>query len=375
MNRTAILPIEAAKKLAKSLSSPFVEGFLRGVAELENAGVDVVQIAAAMTEDGSYDITVTEPSGVIVGWFLDEWEASAIAFPGGEPAEDLHVTLAYLGEAADLTTEQQRTLIGVTSEVAQRHRELEGHIGGVGRFSNGQETDPFWVGVDIPGLAELRADLVEALTIAGIPLQGFAANKPYTPHITVAYIPSEADNPPLTVRQMSVRVRDLTVAIGGRRHQLGLQPVFEDGPMTDGPHMWVPDLVTKSAETVKADRFTLGPWYVPNQADAHGDWTDPQEIQKALWGYVKTDDRRIRLQHNTDIVAGEWLEAVTWPFEVEVPLTKADGTVTKYKYPAGTPFLGVQWEPWAWELVTSGELRGFSIGGTGDMVLADLPES
>ena len=39
----------------------------------------------------------------------------------------------------------------------------------------------------------------------------------------------------------------------------------------------------------KADnehRFTLGPWYIPNRYDAHGEWTDADELQKSLWEYV-----------------------------------------------------------------------------------------
>jgi Putative phage serine protease XkdF len=121
-------------------------------------------------------------------------------------------------------------------------------------------------------------------------------------------------------------------------------------------------------------RYTLAPWYVPNKQDAHGEWTDPEELQKALWGYVKSGDRDIRLQHNVEVVAGEWVEAMTWPHEVEVPMLKADtNEIYKQTFPAGTVFLGVQWEPWAWDLVKKGMIRGFSIGGTGAGVEVDLP--
>jgi hypothetical protein len=120
-------------------------------------------------------------------------------------------------------------------------------------------------------------------------------------------------------------------------------------------------------------RFTLGPWYVPDSEDAHGEWTDADELQAGLWNYVRKGDRRIRLQHNTEIVAGEWLEALTWPYDVEVPLTKSNGMTESVKFPAGTVFMGVQWESWAWELVKAGQIRGFSMGGRGDRVMVDLP--
>jgi len=126
----------------------------------------------------------------------------------------------------------------------------------------------------------------------------------------------------------------------------------------------------------KADekKFTLGPWYIPDQQDAHGEWTDSEELQSALWAYVKNGDRQIRLQHNKNVVAGEWVEAMTWPYPVTVPMTKADGTVVDVSYPTGTVFMGVQWKDWAWELVKAGKLSGYSIGGKSERVLVDLPD-
>lgn len=120
------------------------------------------------------------------------------------------------------------------------------------------------------------------------------------------------------------------------------------------PSVWEGDLI-KQAE----DRYTLAAWYIPGRMDAHGEWTDADTLQKAAWGYVQSGDRRIRLQHDTSIVAGEWVEIMSWPSEVT--LQKSDGSLAAY--PAGTVFLGVKWEPWAWELVKEGRVNGLSIGG------------
>jgi predicted ABC-type ATPase len=121
-------------------------------------------------------------------------------------------------------------------------------------------------------------------------------------------------------------------------------------------------------------RFTLGPWYIPDRQDAHGEWTDSEELQTALWDYVKSGDRRIRLQHRKSVVAGEWVETMTWPYPVTVPMKKADGTEENVTYPTGTVFMGVQWEPWAWELVKAGKLTGYSIGGKSERLMVDFPE-
>lgn len=126
----------------------------------------------------------------------------------------------------------------------------------------------------------------------------------------------------------------------------------------------------------KADdehRFTLGPWYIPNRYDAHGEWTDATELQSALWDYVKSGDRDIRLQHNRDIVAGEWLEAMSFPVPVSIGMTKS-GSGEQVVYPSGTVFLGVQWKPWAWDMVKAGKIRGFSIGGAAARIEMDMPD-
>lgn len=151
------------------------------------------------------------------------------------------------------------------------------------------------------------------------------------------------------------------------------------GPEDDGqPHLASSAEMAKSlVPYIKAaeKRFTLGPMYIPDMTDAHGEWTDTEELQNAVWGYVQSNDRRIRLQHNVEIVAGEWVEILTWPYPVEVPMFDTDGAVHMMSFPAGTVFLGVIWEEWAWELVKQGKVRGYSIGGKAQRVLVDLPEA
>ena len=129
-------------------------------------------------------------------------------------------------------------------------------------------------------------------------------------------------------------------------------------------------LIAKAAEY----RYTLGPAYVPNTEDAHGEFTDEVTLQKAMWDWVKRGDRNIYLQHS-DKPAGEMVEMLTWPFPIEADLTVPKQGVTKFVFPADTPFLGVIWEPWAWDMVKAGELRGYSIGGGANRVEADIPSA
>lgn len=126
----------------------------------------------------------------------------------------------------------------------------------------------------------------------------------------------------------------------------------------------------QKADGVK--RYTLGAMYIPDMEDAHGEWTDSDELQRAVWDYVRTNDRRIRLQHNRDLVAGEWVELMSFPYSLTVPITTPDGKEEQHTYPANTVFLGVIWEPWAWEMVTQGKIRGYSIGGKAERLFVDI---
>lgn len=143
------------------------------------------------------------------------------------------------------------------------------------------------------------------------------------------------------------------------------------------PDVDIVDLTTGLAkfEVSKAldeKQFTLGPMYIPNQMDAHDEWTDDVELQQAVWKYVQSGDRRIRLQHNRDVVAGEWVEIMTLPYQTQVPMLKADGTTQPVNFPENTVFLGVIWEDWAWDKIKKGEIRGYSIGGRAERMYVDL---
>jgi hypothetical protein len=125
-----------------------------------------------------------------------------------------------------------------------------------------------------------------------------------------------------------------------------------------------------------AQRFTLGPLYVPDFMDAHGEWTDAEELQQGVWEWVRSGDRTIYLQHDRSVRAGEWVEVMTMPQPWTVNMVDGSGNeIGQVTYPAGTVFLGVIWDEDSWRQIVAGELRGYSIGGFSDRVLADLPET
>lgn len=207
MERKMTVPLAKAKELL-------------GEEALAHAGAwDSVTIKAVQNPNGTWAVSVAEPDGIMVALMVPSWQAEDIAVPGGEPAEDLHVTLCEIGTVGDISLEDQRRLIGVTGEVVRGSDALEGVLTGTGRFVNGGAEDAYWIGVDVPGLADLQAKLATALVEAGFPVKDYGT---YTPHVTVAYLPADAPTPALTYAPAPVRFEDVTVCIGATRLAMDL---------------------------------------------------------------------------------------------------------------------------------------------------------
>lgn len=134
-----------------------------------------------------------------------------------------------------------------------------------------------------------------------------------------------------------------------------------------------PILKATVGPVVKSDeekRYTFGPLYVaspPGSAllDAHGDYATAEDIQEAVWGYVAKGDLALRDQH-TAALAGQVVEVVCWPWDVTVPVTKADGSAgfEVKTFPAGTAFMGAVWTEKGWGEVKAGLKTGWSLGGS-----------
>lgn len=109
-------------------------------------------------------------------------EAEALAVENGQPVDDLHCTLAFLPDGVNVDQEELRSSL---SALASMSSAMNGEIGGIGLFKEGEEGfRPVVALVDTPGLSEFRADLIELLDILG---QSYAGNHGFTPHITLEY--------------------------------------------------------------------------------------------------------------------------------------------------------------------------------------------
>jgi len=120
--------------------------------------------------------------------------AQKLALPGGEPAERLHVTLAILPGPQPL-----RAIAAALRGL--RLGGLAGTVGGLGRFPAAppnRPTDVIFATLDVPGLAEFRARVVQAIRAARGQVSG---RHDFVPHITLAYVQPRTGWPPLPPRQ------------------------------------------------------------------------------------------------------------------------------------------------------------------------------
>ncbi|GHO99536.1 hypothetical protein KSF_095840 [Reticulibacter mediterranei] len=158
-------------------------------------------------------------TGMMLAFLLDPETARRLAIPGGEPANELHITLAYLGDMEDKETDgryrpdtMREPMQRIVSAIASTASPLSGRIAGIGRFAPAEtDTTPVLALVDIPGLAEFRTELVAALDQAGYFV---ADNHGYTPHVTLAYIDAAAPTPIETVPQVELNFDTVWLCIG-----------------------------------------------------------------------------------------------------------------------------------------------------------------
>lgn len=166
------------------------------------AGLERKETRSAVLEVKAAEQQISR--GVMVALYPPPAVAERIAHAEGSPPGELHITLAYLGDADqlpghpdDLTHSVQAALAGVGP--------LSGSIGGIGRFPDHGDGIPTWVPVDVPGLAELRQRVVDRLAsdYSGV----LRTDHGYTPHITLGYnLPSVPDVPSLPLDFSAVHV-------------------------------------------------------------------------------------------------------------------------------------------------------------------------
>ncbi len=150
----------------------------------EFESVPALPALVAAAENEGADDEATEHTGAMIA--LVPADPAALVIEGGDPPEELHLTLAYLGEAADWAPDAQAALNTALSAVLGGT--VDGQVFGHARFNpNDPEKDPCAVYlVDSAGAREIRDAVWDVLaTTPGVP--ALPENHGFIPHITAGY--------------------------------------------------------------------------------------------------------------------------------------------------------------------------------------------
>src|SRR5689334_2919104 len=165
--------------------------------------------------------------------------ADALAIDGGLTPEDMHVTVAYLGPAADIDGDALREVVAELAERQPFTAQLAGHA----RFTGGDK-DVIVALIDSPDLEDLRRDTLDALAERGIEVP---RDHGYTAHLTVQYLDADEPSPTDRLDAAPIEFTALSAVHGTDRTDTPLEhPVaapareafaagwaISQGPMTD----------------------------------------------------------------------------------------------------------------------------------------------
>lgn len=223
-------------KSIKSLAElPEALGVAAG-ADVEDSGEHVEATVRAAAAEHTSAVIMLVPAAE---------DAERLAVDGGEPAEELHVTLAYLGEAANLGAAGQQDVIDAVSSAANGLPEITADIFSVAAFNPpGAEDDD---GRDRTACLAwgLSGDLIDAVhTLISEALWAVDTTEQHQPwhcHMTAVFSDDLGKLAQLATRVGPVRFDRIRIAFAGQHLDIPL--IGEPEDLDDGE----PDEVTAAA--------------------------------------------------------------------------------------------------------------------------------
>lgn len=164
------------------------------------------------------------PNSIFISLALRAQDAAALALapaqlPEGSevmPAGELHLTLAHLGSVEEARFDEL-TLLRDVGNFAGGLPVMRLNVGGAGVFNPTPErpSRALYAQVDAPGLTSLREALVRWVEMP--PVEAAVSRRHgFTPHITLAYVPSEGELVIPNVSSQEIVVDAISVNWGGR---------------------------------------------------------------------------------------------------------------------------------------------------------------
>lgn len=190
-----------------------------------------VNVAASNLGTGEHvEVTIRAAAevhtGAMIALIPTAEDAERLAVEGGEPVEQIHLTLAYLGKVADLGARGKQDVIDQVSTVANGLPRLEASVFAAAVFNpDDADRDPcltYLLSGDVIDAVHDLIDQTLPLVDAPIPSQ----HRPFHAHITAAYTGDLSRLTELTTRMGPVTFDRLRLAFGGE---------FIDIPLMEWP--------------------------------------------------------------------------------------------------------------------------------------------
>jgi hypothetical protein len=211
---------------------PTVAGELIEASHLRRLAKLLEQAGAATPVQASTVHAAAEVhTGAMVALIPTTVDAARLAVEGGEPADQLHVTLAYLGEAADLGPAGQQDVIDAVSTAVNGLPHIDADVFSVNVFNppgmtsdDGRDRDTCLVWGLSGDLIDIVHTLIsEALWAVPTPDQ----HRPWHCHMTAAYTDDLGRIPELAAKVGPVRFDRVRLAFAGQHVDI---PLIGDDP-------------------------------------------------------------------------------------------------------------------------------------------------
>jgi 2'-5' RNA ligase len=137
--------------------------------------------------------------------------------PGALAASDIHMTLTFLGQVADLGEKIKGAAINAVDGLAKDTTPMKANISGVGMFNTneGSGKRALIALVDMPKLPMWREMLVEELTKADVSISNLHG---FVPHITLAYVPKDFKPPVLDIPPIEINFNSVCLTWGDDKY-------------------------------------------------------------------------------------------------------------------------------------------------------------
>ncbi len=165
-------------------------------------------------------------AGAMIALVPSEQDAHRLAVDGGEPVDELHLTLYYLGDAKDIPASDRKSIVDAVKAAVDRNHvtALQGNVFGAALW-NPHGDEPAWVlsvgdpqqrPVGQQTLAAIRRAIGDALAYGAPDFRMVRQHTPWASHVCVAYGADATDADELADKAGPVTFDRLRVAFGGK---------------------------------------------------------------------------------------------------------------------------------------------------------------